>query len=220
MDTPRVCVTNHTTPRHESFRALVQQAEALHGELATLDDATRIRDDIKARISECQDEDEARKLLADYRQAEEDVTVKGIRKPRLQADLLAKLTEAEKASCAAHSDQARLLAEIGRGAASSFDGILQVIQDGDARARIQRANEDTVQALRVPWLVERTLGTIQSARCSIGMEDYRTPDQRLETLRTALRILDKGLSRCAELTNEAEHFGSACSAFLKAYSKR
>lgn len=207
------------SPKLESFRALVQHVESLHSELATLDDATRIRDDIKARISECQDENEARKLLADYRQAEEDVTVKSIRKPRLHADLLAKLTEAEKASCSAHSDQARLLEEIRRGAVSSFDGILQVIQDGDARARVRRANEDTIQAIRVPWLVERTLGTIQSARCSIGMEDYRTPDQRLETLQAALRILDKGHARCAELTSAAEHLGSVCAAFRKAYAK-
>ena len=60
-------------------------------------DAIGKLDAIKARMGDCRDESEARKFLAELTRAEEAVTIKRIREPRLLADLTALRTTAEDA---------------------------------------------------------------------------------------------------------------------------
>ena len=89
---------NHQpTPQLNAFRSIVQQAGTLHAELSTLDTAIRDLDSIKTRMGDSRDESEVRKLLSELTRAEETVTVKRFREPRLRADLADTVTQAEHA---------------------------------------------------------------------------------------------------------------------------
>jgi hypothetical protein len=176
------------------FRELLQQVEALDTELSSLDTATRDRDAIRARMSECQDEDEARKLLKNLARAEEDVTVKGIRQPRLQADLAKLLTTAEKASNAALNEASGILGRLRLEAVAAFEDVLHHAQHESERPQVRQANADAAQALTIPTLVERQQRTLQTAHCSIGMKTVPLSD-RIKAKGGASTLLPNSSSR-------------------------
>jgi ElaB/YqjD/DUF883 family membrane-anchored ribosome-binding protein len=206
------------SPKLDAFRALVQQVESLFAELSSLDTATRHRDAIKERISNCGDEAKARKLLGELTEAEQDVTVKQIRQPRLQADLAELLTTTERACNAAHSEATRGLGEIRHEAAAAFAELLNLAQCESDRHRVQRPNEDTIQALKAPTLAERQQRTLQPVHCSVGMTSVPAAD-RVGALRSALKVLDRGQTAKLDIAAEAARLTAACTAFRKAYTK-
>lgn len=206
------------TPKLDVFRELLQQVEALDTELSSLDTATRDRDAIKARMSECQDEDEARKLLKNLARAEEDVTVKGIRRPRLQTDLAELLTTAEKASNAALNEASGILGRLRQESVAAFEHVLQDAQHETERPRVRQANDDAAQALTVPTLVERQQRTLQTAHCSIGMKTVPLSD-RVRALQSSLVTLDRAQTAQIDIAAEAARLTAACAAFRKSYAK-
>jgi hypothetical protein len=211
-------MSDHSTPKLDAFRSLVQQVEALFAELSSLDTATRHRDAIKERISNCGDEAEARKLLGELTEAEENVTVKQIRQPRLQSDLAELLTTAERACNAAHNEATRGLVEIRQEAATAFGELLDLAQCETERRRVLRPNEDTIQALKAPTLAERLQRTLQPVHCSVGMTSVPVAD-RVTALRSALSVLDRGHTTKLDVAAEAARLSTACGAFQKAYTK-
>ena len=211
-------MSNFLTPKLDAFRELLQQVEAIDTELSSLDTATHERDAIKARMCECQDESEARKLLKDLTQAEEDVTVKGIRRPRLQADLASLVTTCEKASNAALNETSAFFGEMRHEAVSDFEEVLQNAQLETERPRVRQANGDTSQALTVPTLVERQQRTLRTAHCSIGMTTVPLSD-RIKALKSSLATLDRSQTARVEIAAEATRFSAACAAFLKTLTK-
>lgn len=206
------------TPKLDAFRELLQQVESLDAELSSLEAATRDRDAIKARMSECQDESEARKLLKDLMQAEEDVTVKGIRRPRLQADLAELVTTSEKASNAALNEASRFFGQMRREAVAGFEDVLHHAQAESERPRVRQANTDTSQALTVPTLVERQQRTLQTAHCSIGMTTVPLSD-RIMALKSSLATIDRAQTARIDIAGKAARLTAACAAFQKAYAK-
>ncbi len=212
-------MSNQPTPKLDSFRTLVQQAQAIHAELSTLDAATRDRDAIKARMGDCRDDDEARKLLGELAKAEEVVTIKSIRAPRLQADLLALLTEAEKACNAAHSEASRALAGLPRDAAEHFHRLLREVQSETERDRRRQATEQVILGVSPLAMSDRQRTNLSAARRSVELTS-ELPVKRLEGLQSALTHLDRAHAAQADITDEATRLVAACDAFLKVFTKR
>jgi hypothetical protein len=101
-------MTTLTTPKTAAFRSRLAKAEALHTEICTLDTAIRDRDATRTRMADCCEEAEARKHLGDLMRAEETVTIKQVRDPRLQADLADLLTQTEAAHAESHAEVAAI----------------------------------------------------------------------------------------------------------------
>ncbi len=210
---------DQSTPKLDAFRSLLGQAESLHAELSTLDTATRDRDAIKTRMGDCRDEDEARTLLGELARAEEVVTIKSIRAPRLRADLVALLTEAEKACNAARHEVARTLAGLPREAAEIFRQLIREVQSDAERDRRRQATEQVALGVSPLAMAETQQGNLSSASRSVGLSS-ETPERRLEGLQGALRHLDRANAAQDEILAEAKRLVAACEAFLKVFTKR
>jgi hypothetical protein len=212
-------MSNITTPKLDSFRDLLSQAESRHADLSTLGAATRQRDAIKARMSECLDEAEARELIGDLAQAEEIVTIKKIRQPRLQSELSDLLTEAEKACNAAGSEASTLLGQTSQEAASSFQELLRDIQCGVELSRRPQLNDHATCSLRPVAMAERQRTNLSAARRAVALTT-EPPATRLEGLRSSLSYLDRAYAAQVEIAADATRLTAACVAFRKAYTKR
>ena len=212
-------MSDHSTPKLDAFRSLVQQAQALHAELSTHDVAIRDRDAIKVRMGDCSDEGEARKLLGELTKAEEVVTIKGIRAPRLKADLSTLLTEAEKVCNAAHSEVSQALAGLPREAAEHFHQLLREVQCETERDKRRQVTEQAILGVGPLAMAERQQTNLSAARRSVELTS-EPPEKRLEGLQSALTHLDRAHAAQADITAEAKRLAAACDAFLKVFSKR
>jgi hypothetical protein len=210
---------DQSTPKLDAFRSLVRQAESLHAELTSLDTATSDRDAIKARIGACDDESEARKLLGDLTRAEEAVTLKSIREPRLRADLLALLTESKHAFHAAHGETGRLLAHLPDQAVSRFRDLLANAQPGGAEREVVKLNEHTIETIAPMDMVRRQKDKLNSAWREVELAADNVP-ARVQGMRAALALLDKVVAAQVEIAAESKRLAAACDAFLKVFSKR
>ena len=206
------------TPKLDVFRSLLAQAESLNEELLSHDDATRDRDAIKTRMGDCRDEDEARALLGELAKAEEVVTIKRIRAPRLQADLLTLLAEAEKACNAARHEVSRTLTDLPREAADSFRQLIREVQGEGERGRRSQATDQVALGVSPLAKAESQQGKLSSANRSVGLNS-EAPEKRLEGLQTALRHLDQAAATQDEILSEAKRLVSACEAFLKVFTQ-
>lgn len=145
-------MTRQLTPKTAAFRSLVQKACTLNAEIATLDAAIRALDAIKARMGDCRDEADARKLLSELTRAEETVTIKRIREPRLKAGLTELLTTAEDAFHPAHAEAGAIAAQTPKQAVSSFRDLLMVVQLDNEHAKTEKANEGAARRSNLwPW---------------------------------------------------------------------
>lgn len=211
-------MSNHNTPRLDSFRALVQQANSLHADLITIDAAIRVRDGIKQRMSDCDDETEARELLGELAIAEESVTVKHVRQPRLQAQLAELLTTGEKACNAALSEASRIIQSTPQEAVTSFREVLQDALYRGELANRRSAAENLLRAVGPFIMADHLNSNLSSARRSIAPATEPL-GERLEGLRSALTNLEKAHAEQANIAAEAARLTAACTAFRKAYSK-
>lgn len=211
-------MNDQSTPKLDVFRSLLAQAESLNEELSSLDAATRDRDAIKTRMGDCRDEDEARALLGELAKAEEIVTIKRIRAPRLQADLLTLLTEAEKACNAARHEVSRTLTGLPRDAADSFRQLIREVQGESERDRRSQASDQVALGVSPLAKAESQQGKLSSANRSVGLNS-EAPEKRLEGLQTALRHLDQAAATQDEILSEAKRLVSACEAFLKVFTR-
>ena len=211
-------MNDQSTPKLDVFRSLLAQAESLNEELLSHDDATRDRDAIKTRMGDCRDEDEARALLGELAKAEEVVTIKSIRAPRLRTDLLAIITEAEKACNDARNEVVRTLTDLPREAADIFRQLIREVQGEGERDRRSQATEQVALGVSPLAKAAAQQGNLSSASRSIG-SNSEAPDKRLEGLQTALRHLDRANTAQEEILSEAKRLVSACEAFLKVFTQ-
>ena len=209
---------DQSTPKLDVFRSLLAQAESLNEELSSLDAATRDRDAIKTRMGDCRDEDEARTLLGELAKAEEVVTIKSIRAPRLRADLVEVLTEAEKACNAARHEVSRTLTGLPRDAAAAFRKLICDVQGEAERVRSRQATEQVARGVSPLAMAEVQQGNLSSANRSVGLSS-ETPEKRLEGLQGALRHLDRANAAQDQILAESKRLVSACEAFLKVFTQ-
>ena len=211
-------MSNHNTPKLDAFRSIVQQAENLHADLITIDAAIRLRDAIKQRMSDSDDETEARELLCELAIAEESVTVKQIRQPRLQAELADLLTTTEKACNAALSEASRIILNTPQEAVTDFREILQdALYAGELGNR--RSAADTILRAVGPFIMaDRLNSSLSSARRSIAPSTERI-EKRLKGVRSALANLEKVHAEQANIAAESARLTAACTAFRKAFAK-
>lgn len=212
-------MNDQSTPKLDVFRSLLAQAESLNEELSSLDAATRDRNAIKTRMGDCRDEDEARALLGELAKAEEVVTIKSIRAPRLRTDLLAIITEAEKACNDARHEVARTLTDLPREAADIFRQLIREVQGEGERDRRSQATDQVALGVSPLAMAAAQQSNLSSASRSIG-SNSEPPDKRLEGLQTALRHLDRANTAQEEILSEAKRLVSACEAFLKVFTQR
>lgn len=210
---------DQSTPKLDAFRSLVHQVESLHAELSTLETATSDRDAIKARIGACDDEAEARKLLGDLTRAEEAVTLKSIREPRLRDDLLAALKEAKHVFHAAQGEVGRLLTNLPDQAVSFFRQLLTSIQPGCKEVEVMKLNEKTIETIAPMDLLQRQKDKLYSAWREVEIVADNAP-ARVKGMRNALTLLDKVVAAQVEIATESKRLSAACTAFRKAYAKR
>ncbi|MEI7911421.1 MAG: hypothetical protein WCK77_17445 [Verrucomicrobiota bacterium] len=211
-------MTHQPTPKTAAFRSLVQQACTLNAEIATLDAAIRALDAIKARMGDCRDEADARKLLSELTRAEETVTIKRIREPRLKADLTELLTTAEDAFHPAHAEAGAIAAQTPKQAVSSFRDLLMVVQLDNEHAKTEKANEGAARAIKPLALARSQEDNLDSAWRAVALAGDSL-DKRVEGLTTALTLLDKVLSGQGQIAAEANLLSAACEAFRKVFAK-
>jgi hypothetical protein len=212
-------MNDQSPPKLDVFRSLLAQAESLNEELSSLDAATRDRDAIKTRMGDCRDEDEARALLGELAKAGEVVTIKSIRAPRLRTDLLAIITEAEKACNDARHEVARTLTDFPRDAADSFRQLIREVQGEGERDRRSQATDQVALGVSPLAMAAAQQSNLSSASRSVGLNS-ETPERRLEGLQGALRHLDRANAAQDEILAEAKRLVAACEAFLKVFTKR
>ena len=212
-------MSNQPTPKLDSFRALVQQAGALHAEISALDTAISDRDAIRARMAECGDEAEARKHLGDLTRAEETVIIKQVREPRLQAELAAVLARTDEAFHAAHGEVNRIIEAAPKEALAAFRDLLRAVQLDPEKRKVEQANPVVVEAIRPHALAKLQEDTVYEAWRAATLSDQSLGKQ-VEAFRTALAWLDKALTAHAEIVAEDRRVVAACDAFRKVYSKR
>lgn len=205
---------DHTTAKLDAFRSLVHKSGALYAELATLDGAIRERDAIKTRIGTCDDESEARKLLGDLTRAEESVTLKSIREPRLRDELAAIVKEAEFAHFEVMSAIDAMLNGLADVTIQPFRELLLSLQPEDENTKRDDANNVVLKALVPAVLVEDLFKMLHEASHSVGVAT-RDPYGPAKGLRAALEITDALLARLPEAHRERKRHAAACEAFRK-----
>lgn len=209
---------DHTTAKLNAFRSLAQQAGALHSELATLDDAVRDLDAIKARISDCRDEAEARQIVADLKRAEETVTVKRLRESRLRDELATKVKEAELTYFDVMTGIDAALNDLAWAAIQPFRDLLQSLQPEEDNPKRDDANKVALAALAPAVHVEDLTKLLRDAWRAIGVVTG-DPYGPAKGIATALEITESLLSRIPEVHNERKRHAGACEAFRKALAK-
>jgi phosphoglycolate phosphatase-like HAD superfamily hydrolase len=209
---------DHTTAKLDAFRSLVHKSGALYAELATLDGAIRERDAIKTRIGTCDDESEARKLLGDLTRAEESVTLKSIREPRLRDELAAIVKEAEFAHFEVMSAIDAMLNDLAVVTIQPFHELLLSLQPEEENSKRDDANNVVLKALVPAVLVEDLFKMLHDASHSVGVATS-DPYGPAKGLRAALEITDALLARLPEVHEERKQHVAACEAFCKAFAK-
>lgn len=211
-------MTTISTPKTAAFRSLVQKTGTLHAEISTLDAAIRKRDEIKARMGECRDEAETRKHLGDLMRAEETVTIKQVREPRLQAELADLLTQTDDAFHLAHTEVKRITEEAPKEAVAAFHNMLIASQFDPEIRKVEQANPVVVNAIRPRALAGMLEDRIHEAWRAVTFSD-QAPSRRVEAYQTALAWLDKALAAHAEVVAEDKRMTAACESFLKVLAK-
>ncbi len=204
------------SPKFESFRALVSHAETLQAELSTLSEATANLEEVKARMGDCLDEDEARQLLAEMRQAEEVVVIKQIRGKRLTADLESTIADAEIARRAAQTEAAGILRHAPHKVVAAIQEMIESCQHEKGEIRDPRALGDVIQSL-VPMVVARQLDEHLHSSTRLYYQDTDPLPKKVELLKQAAARLQRLHDRRDELAAESARLAAACAAFRKAY---
>ena len=212
-------MSNQSTPKIAAFRSLVQKAGTLHAEITTLDAAIRERDTIRARMCDCRDEAEARKHLGDLMRAEETVTIKQVREPRLQAELADLLTQTEEAFHAANTEITRIIEETPKQAVEAFRDLLHASQLDPENRKVEQAVPVVVNAIR-----PRALASLQEDRLHEAWRSVpSTTDplaKRVEGFKSTLASFDKVLAAQVQIADEDKRMAAACEAFRKVLSNR
>lgn len=211
-------MTTHTTPKTAAFRSLLAKAEALHAEICTLDTAIRDRDAIRTRMADCGDEAEARKHLGDLMRAEETVTIKQVRDPRLQADLADLLTQAEAAHAESHAEVAAIARSAPKDALAAFLDMLRASQLDPEKRNVELANPTVAEAIRPCALAEQVNDHVGNAWLAGDFSKMKL-GSKIVALRTYLSWLDKALVAYADVVAEDKRMVAACAAFLKVLAK-
>jgi hypothetical protein len=207
-----------TTPQFDSFRALVSHAETLHAELSTLNEATKQLEDIKTRIGNCRDEDEARQLFSVMRNAEELVVIKQIRGKRLATDLESVTADAETARQAAQSEAGAVLRLAPQEVVSAVKDLIETCRHESRKPRDPRSLDDVIQTFVPMALTERLDGHLHSA-IRLYYQDTEPLVRKLGVLKEAVTSLQRLHDGRDELAAESARLVAACAAFRKAYAK-
>lgn len=209
---------NQSTPKTVAFRSLVQKAVTLHSEIFTLETAIRERDAIKARMGDCNDEQEARKHLASLMQAEETVIVKQAREPRQQAELADLLMQAEEAFHSANSELTQIINETPKQAMAAFRDLLVASQLDPEERKVEQPNPVVIKAIRPCALVGQQDDWLHEA-CRSLVWDQEPTTKRLEGFKRVLVWFEKVLAAQVEIEAECKRMVAACEAFRKALAK-
>jgi hypothetical protein len=207
-----------TTPQFDSFRALVSHAETLHSELSTLTDATKQLEDIKIRIGECRDEDEARQLLSEMRNAEEAVVIKQIRGKRLTADLETIIADAEKARQAAQSEAGAVIRQAPQQVVHAISELVESCRHQSRKPRDPRSLDDVIQTF-VPMAVANRLDECIRSSSRLYCQENDPISRKLGVLQQSVAYLQRFHDGRDELAAESARLVTACAAFRKAYAK-
>jgi len=211
-------MSNQSTPQSDSFRALVSKAETLHAELSTLGEATQQLEGIKTRIGECHDEDEARQLLSEMREAEELVVIKQIRGKRLTVELDSVIAEAETVRQAAQSEAGAILRQAPQEAINATKDLFEACRHVSRKLRDPRSFDDVIHTFVPMVLVEKLDGYLHAA-IRLYYQDTEPHGRKLEVLKQAVSYLQRIHDDRAELATESARLVAACASFHKTYSK-
>jgi hypothetical protein len=205
-------------PKFELFRSIVSRAEILHAELVTLDDATKQLEEIKTRIGECGDEDQARKLLSAMRDAEESVVIKQIRGKRLAADLETIISDADKARQAAQSEAGEVLSQAPQQVVNAVSEMVESCRYEGRKPRDPRSLEDLIQTF-LPMAVAHRLDEEIRSSTRLYSQDNDSISCKLDVLQQSVAYLKRFHDGRDELAVESARLIAACAAFRKAYAK-
>lgn len=209
---------NQPTPEFDTLRSLVSQAETLHAELSTLTGATRQLEDIKTRMGDCRDEDEARQLLSEMRNAEEMVVIKQIRGKRITADIETILADAENARQAAQSEAGAVLRHAPLEVVSAIKDLVATCRHESRKPRDPRSLDDVIQTFVPMALIERLDSCLHSA-IRLHYQDNEPFSGKLDILKQAVAYLQRVHDGRTELAAESARLVAACAAFRKSYAK-
>lgn len=210
---------NHTTPKIDSFRTIVGQAVTLYAEISTISTAISNLETIKARIGDCRSEADARRFVSDLTRAEEAVTIKRIREPRMLTDLAALLASANDAKYPAFREAENLLTYATAAALAGIADLLKAVQFDPQPFKPNKVNDMLVEDVRPNVLARRQADALRQAmRNATGPSDPLT--DQVVGVKTLLAALDKTLAALPEIAAEAKRLAVACDAFIKALTKR
>ena len=212
-------MSNQSTPKIDSFRSIVLKAATLHAELSTLDTAIRDLDAIKTRMGDCRDEAEARKLLADLTRAEEAVTIKRIREPRLKADIDQAFTGAVEICIDAFTEADKLLTAATAESVAAFAELLRSTQPEPDAPKTEGATGLAVKAVRPNVMAMQQREALDGIWPGSSL-DSDSPDLRFRGAKDALAVLDKTLANLPQIAAEAKRLTAACEAFRKVLTNR
>jgi hypothetical protein len=209
---------NQPTPEFDTLRSLVSQTETLHAELSTLTAATQHLEQIKTRMGDCRDEDEARQLLSEMRNAEEAVVIKQIRGKRIAADLETILAGAETARQAAQSEAGAFLRHAPQEVASAIKDLVETCRHESRKPRDPRSLDDVIHTL-VPMAVANRLEEYLRSSIRLYCQEADPISRKLEVLQQSVSYLHRLHDGRDELTAETARIVAACAAFRKSYAK-
>jgi hypothetical protein len=209
---------NQSTPKIDSFRAIVSKAATLHAELTTLDTAISTRDAIKTRMGDSRDEAEARKFLGELTSAEESVTVKQVREPRLKADLADTVAQAERTFHDAFTEVENMLSALAESSVLDFRDLLQSIQPEEENRKRDEANKVTLAAVVPAVLTQRLRDDLDNSwRAMSGVT--KDPFQGVNGVKTALAIMDEIIASQPQVHAVTRRMAASCDAFRKVFAK-
>jgi len=212
-------MANQTTLKIDAFRSTVQQAGTLHADLSTLDAAIRERDAIRARMGDCRNEAEARKLLGDLTRAEETVIVKQAREPRLRADISGLLSGSVEICIAAFTEAKDLVTRATDTAVAGLADTLRSVQQEPEDSKTDRATNLAAQACRT-----RTMAVAQHDALDAAWPGSWLQSEALEkqvgAAKSAIAALDATLAALPQIEAEAKRMAAACEAFRKVLTNR
>ena len=209
---------NQSTPKTAAFRSLVEKAGTLQTELVSLDTAVRDLDAIKARMGDCRDEAEARTFVGELTRAEQTVTVKRIREPRLRAEMAEVVKEAEIALHNALTELGDILTERGEFAMRAIRDLLQSIQPEEENRKRDDANEVTLAAVGPAVLVARLQQDVGGAWRGIGVVTS-DPYGPVNAIKSSLVIVEQIIGTLPQIQAEGQRYASACEVFRKVLAK-
>lgn len=211
-------MSKQTSPKLESFRALVQQAASIHTDISTYEAAIRDRDAIRQRMADSADEAEAHKHLDDLTRVEQSITVKKVRLPRQKGSLADILSQTTEAFLAAHPEVEALVMAASKDATAAFRHLLHAVQLDTGKRDLERANPVVIAAIRTHALAMRQEDILAEA-WRAGSISIDSPPKWIERFQVALACLDKALAAHADIVAEDKRLASACAAFLEVYGE-